>query len=339
MEKLAIVILNWNGRSLLEQFLPQLVQHTPDWAEIIIADNASTDNSLQWLSTHYPTIRTVVNEKNYGFAEGYNIALKQIEAQYYCLLNSDIEVTPHWLDGIIEYMDTHAEIGICQPKLLSYCERQKFEYAGAGGGFIDKFGYPFCRGRIFSHTENDLHQYDDIREIFWASGACMFVRSELYHQLGGLDPLFFAHMEEIDFCWRVQLKGEKIMYYPSSMVYHVGGGTLPKQSSRKTFLNFRNNMLLLYKNLPQKQFYYVSACRLILDMVAAGLFLSQRHWGDFKAVFAARRAYRKMKVHYKTLRKTHPAHRVGNIYQKSIVWQHYAKRISLFTDLNSKDFD
>lgn len=338
MEKLAIVILNWNGCSLLEQFLPQLVQHTPDWAKIIIADNASTDNSLSWLQTHYPDIRTIVNEKNFGFAEGYNRALQQIDAQYYCLLNSDIEVSPHWLDSIVQYMDTHADTGICQPKLLSYHERQKFEYAGAGGGYIDKYGYPFCRGRMFARTEKDLHQYDNICEIFWASGACMFVRGELYHQLGGLDPHFFAHMEEIDFCWRAKLKGVKIIYYPSSVVYHVGGATLPKQSARKTFLNFRNNMLLLYKNLPQNQLHHILACRLVLDLIAAISFLCQGHWGDFKAVFSARRAYRRMKGCYTRLRKEHPPRKVGNIYQKSIVWQYYAKRITLFSDLDSKDF-
>mgnify|MGYP002625083622 CR=1 FL=1 len=201
MTKLAIVILNWNGKKFLEQFLSILISHTPSWAEIIIADNASTDDSVSFLQTQYPQLRLIQNEQNYGFAGGYNQALTQVQAEYYCLINSDIEVTAHWLEGIIDYMDNHQDVGICQPKLLSYYERQKFEYAGAAGGFIDKYGYPFCRGRIFNKIETDHGQYDDICEVFWATGACLFVRSELYHRVGGLDDDFFAHMEEIDFCW------------------------------------------------------------------------------------------------------------------------------------------
>lgn len=338
MDKLAIVILNWNGRKLMEEFLPKLVACTPQWARIIIADNASTDDSVSWLKQTYPDISIVINDKNYGFAGGYNEALARISAEYYCLLNSDIEVTPNWLSSIITYMDEHPQVSICQPKLLSYCDKSKFEYAGAAGGYIDKYGYPFCRGRIFNHVEHDCQQYNDICHIFWATGACMFVRSELYHRLGGLDAHFFAHMEEIDFCWRAQLAGTHIIYYPLSVVYHVGGGTLPKQSPRKTFLNFRNNMLLLYKNLPDHSLHYTLACRWVMDIMAAGMFLLQGHMGDFKAVFSARRAYRKMKGIYREQRKACPPTAVPHIYQKSIVWAHYAKRISLFTGLSRKNF-
>ncbi len=336
--RLAIVILNWNGRHFLEQYLPLLVERSPQWAQVVIADNASTDDSVAWAKTHFPQVQLLINDKNYGFAEGYNKALQQIDAQYFCLLNSDIEVHENWLDSIIDYMDAHPEVGICQPKLLSIFEKEKFEYAGAAGGYIDKYGYPFCRGRIFNHLETDNGQYDDEREIFWATGACMFVRSELYRQLNGLDGDFFAHMEEIDFCWRAKIAGTKIMYYPQSIVYHVGGGTLPKKSSKKTFLNFRNNMLLLYKNLPDEDLRKVFFVRFWLDIVAAFSFLLSSGWGDFAAVFKARHAFKTMKNDSIAKRKTIQPHSVTMIYEKSIVMQHYLKGVRKFSQLKEEDF-
>lgn len=338
MEKLAIVILNWNGRLLLEEFLPTLTRYTPSWAKIIVADNASTDDSLLWLQEKYPNVHIISNDKNYGFAGGYNVALQQVESEYYCLLNSDIEVSEGWLDKIIDFMDKNQEIGICQPKIISYYQKEHFEYAGAAGGYIDKYGYPFCRGRIFNEIEIDQAQYNDICEIFWASGACMFVRSKLYHQLGGLDATFFAHMEEIDFCWRAKRNGHQVVYYPYSTIYHVGGGTLPKKSSRKTYLNFRNNMLLLYKNLPQNELNKVFFIRFWLDILAAIFFFLSSGWGDFAAVFKARKDFKNIKSQYKNQRRISPPQKVGQIYQKSILWQYHVKGIKHFTGLSKNDF-
>jgi hypothetical protein len=270
---IAVVILNWNGRKYLEQFLPPLVQHSRDEAEIIVADNASSDDSVAFLREHYPSIRIISNPSNEGFSRGYNLALKQVEADYYVLLNSDIEVTPNWIRPVIDLMEKDRSVAACQPKILSFYERTKFEYAGAAGGFIDKYGYPFCRGRIFQSLEEDNGQYNDAIEIFWATGACMFVRADLFHQSGGLDEDFFAHMEEIDLCWRLKNEGYRIMYCPDSTVYHIGGGTLPKISWRKTYFNFRNNFYLLYKNLPDNLVNEVFAKRLVLDGIAAMKFL------------------------------------------------------------------
>ena len=234
MTRVAVVILNWNGREFLRKFLPSVIGFSQGDAEIIVADNASTDSSLEFLANEFPGIRVIQNLTNGGFAKGYNDALKQVDAEYYVLLNSDIEVTSGWIKPVIQLMDTHPEVAACQPRIRSYHSPDKFEYAGAAGGFIDHYGYPFCRGRMFQHLEADQGQYDNSCEIFWATGACMFVRAELYHQMGGLDEDFFAHMEEIDFCWRLKNAGHAIMYCPESVVYHVGGGTLPKKSSFKT---------------------------------------------------------------------------------------------------------
>ena len=338
MTKLAIVILNWNGKKFLEQFLPTLIAHTPSWAEIIIADNASTDDSVAFLQSQYPPLRLIQNDQNYGFAGGYNQALAQVQAEYYCLLNSDIEVTAQWVEGIVDYMDTHQEVGICQPKLLSWHNRQQFEYAGAAGGFIDKYGYPFCRGRIFNNIETDNGQYDDICEIFWATGACLFVRSTLFHQVGGLDADFFAHMEEIDFCWRVKHLGYKVMYYPYSHVFHIGGGTLPKSSPQKTYLNFRNDMLLLYKNLPKKKWLAVFIVRVFLDWIAALKFLTGKGgWQEFYAVFRARRDFYKMRKATKQ-KSQYSKNEVSNIYNKSIVWTYYGQKITQFSHLPKENF-
>ena len=334
MSKVAIVILNWNGEKFLKDFLPPLVQHTPSWAEIVVADNASTDHSTAFVKEHFPQVRIILNDKNYGFAQGYNVALRQIDAQYYCLLNSDVEVSPHWLEPIIDFLDKEAEVAVCQPKLLSFYDKEMFEYAGAAGGFIDKYGYPFCRGRIFNTLEKDTGQYDTVADIFWATGACMFVRAEIYHQLGGLDGDFFAHMEEIDFCWRVKNAGFRVMCCPNSTVYHVGGGTLPKKSSHKTYLNFRNNIILLCKNLPKRRLLWVFFVRFLLDNVAAVRFLFDSGVGDFAAVYRAYFSF------YGSLRKNIRKRngikhkKVTQIYNKSIVFEYYLRKNDTFLDLN-----
>lgn len=334
----AVVILNWNGRKYLEQFLPPLIQYSSGEAEIIVADNASNDDSISFLETNFPSIRIIRNPANEGFARGYNLALKQVKADYYILLNSDIEVTLDWIHPVIDMMEKDLSIAACQPKIRSYFERTKFEYAGAAGGFIDKYGYPFCRGRLFQSIEEDLGQYDDAIEIFWATGACMFVRADLFHQAGGLDEDFFAHMEEIDLCWRLKNLGYKIMYCPQSVVYHIGGGTLPKISWRKTYYNFRNNFYLLYKNLPDNLLIEVFAKRFILDGIAALKFLFTAGFKDFWAIYKAHISF------YSTLSKTKakrkllkhsPLHKV---YRKNIVFEYYLRKKKKFTDLDPKKF-
>ncbi|MCC7317604.1 MAG: glycosyltransferase family 2 protein, partial [Bacteroidales bacterium] len=265
-------------------------------------------------------------------------ALQQVENEYYVLLNSDIEVGEHWLEPLLELMDSDKNIAACQPKMLSFADKAYFEYAGAGGGFIDKFGYPFCRGRLFQHVEKDEGQYNDVREVFWASGACMFVRAELYHQMGGLDDDFFAHMEEIDFCWRLKNAGYKIMYCPHSSVYHIGGGTLPKNSPRKTYLNFRNNLSMLYKNLPSSFFTYVMVSRLFLDGVASMKFLVDGGWGDFFAVLRAHaHFYRKLPALQAKRKKNNPQ-AVRNVYRKNIVIEYFLKRKTTYDTFDEKYF-
>lgn len=334
MTKTAVVILNWNGRKFLEKFLPSVITFSKDDAEIIIADNASSDDSLEFMQKAYPEIRIIKNAENGGFSKGYNDALSQIDADYYVLLNSDIEVTPHWIKPIITLMESDKSIAVCQPKLLSYAEPEKFEYAGAAGGFIDKYGYPFCRGRIFQNLETDNGQYDDVCEIFWASGAAMFVRADLYHKYGGLDNDFFAHMEEIDFCWRLKNEGYKVMYCPDSKVFHVGGGTLPKNNSKKTYLNFRNNFYLLYKNLPSDELLKVFIIRLLLDFVAGIKFLTE---GGYKDLFAVVKAhfsfYFSIRKNY-FKRKSISHTKVSEIYNGNIVWEHYIRKKKLFSELN-----
>lgn len=289
----AIVILNWNGRKMLAQYLPTVIEYSRDEADIIVADNASTDGSMEWLKKEFPKVRQIILDENYGFADGYNRALKQVDAEYYVLLNSDVEVTHHWLTPLIEEMDAHKEIAACQPKLLSLHDRDAFEYAGAAGGYIDKYGYPFCRGRVFDTVEDDNGQYDNAQEILWATGACLVVRSEDYWKAGGLDGRFFAHNEEIDLCWRLHIMGRQIWCFPESEVYHLGGGTLPKSSPMKTFLNFRNNLTMLYKNLPDSDLKHVMRVRWFLDYLAAfETLILNRKLGDFKAIFRARHAFK-----------------------------------------------
>ncbi len=292
--KLAIVILNWNGRTMLEKYLSKVLDYSRDEATVFVADNASIDGSLHWVEKHYRECRTIALEKNWGFADGYNRALQQIDAEYYLLLNSDIEVTHHWLTPLIEFMDNYPEVAACQPKILSERDKDSFEYAGAGGGFLDKYGYPFCRGRIFDTVEQDDGQYDYLQEILWTTGACMMIRSRDYWDAGGLDGRFFAHNEEIDLCWRLRIMGRKLYCIPESYVYHVGGGTLPKGNPMKTFLNFRNNLTMLYKNLPERDLKSVMRIRWVLDYMAAfETLIVNRNWKDFVAIFKARRAFRR----------------------------------------------
>lgn len=338
MKKVAIVILNWNGRAFLEKFLPSVIEYSIDIADIFVADNASNDDSISFLINNYPDINVIKNNENGGFSKGYNDALKKINYKYYVLLNSDIEVTKNWVTPIINLMDNDQKIAVCQPKLLSYSNNQKYEYAGAAGGFIDKYGYPFCRGRIFTTIENDNSQYDDSKEIFWATGAAMFVRAEIYHKIGGLDEDFFAHMEEIDFCWRVKNLGYKVMYCPESVVYHVGGGTLPKNNSKKTYLNFRNNFCLLLKNLPTKRLFVVFPIRLFLDYIAVIKFLFEGGYKDFFAVVKAHFSFYLSIPKMLKKRNSYPHYNVKGIYKRCIVWDYYILRKTKFSQLKEKDF-
>ena len=337
--KVAVVILNFNGQKFLEQFLPNVIANCdPTLAEIVVADNASTDDSVAFMREHFPEIRLIENGSNGGFATGYNLALRQVEAQYYVLLNSDIEVAPHWIEPVIELMDADPQIAACQPKILSYYDKEKFEYAGASGGFIDKYGYPFCRGRVFQNLEVDEHQYDDPIEVFWATGACMFVRADLYHQIGGLDDSFFAHMEEIDLCWRLKNASYKVYCCPQSWVYHIGGGTLPKNSPRKTYLNFRNNLSLLVKNLPKQRVHRTILYRIFLDWVAALKFLFEGCPKDFGMVFKAHWDFYKRLRSLRAYRKTMEHKQVSCIYQRNIVFDNVLRGKKKYSELKASDF-
>jgi len=336
--KVAVVILNWNGKKFLDDFLPGVIRHSQADAEVIVADNDSTDGSVEFLKEKFPEVTIIQNDTNGGFAKGYNDALKKVGAKYYVLLNSDIEVTANWVNPVIELMDSDENIAACQPKLLSYYEQDKFEYAGAAGGYIDKYGYPFCRGRIFQTLETDNGQYNDAVEIFWATGACMFVRAEVYHKLGGLDERFFAHMEEIDFCWRAKNAGYKIMYCPDSRVYHVGGGTLPKHSAQKTYLNMRNNNIMLFKNLPSSRLIPVFFSRLILDGVAALKFLVDGGLKDMWAVVRAHWRFFSMIPQLIKDRKSLKKGKVSQVYKNNLVTEYFLKGIKRFSNLDPKQF-
>lgn len=330
---LSVVILNWNGRKMLERFLPSVTQHTRGEAEVVIADNGSTDDSLEFLGQHYPDLRVVALDKNYGFAGGYNKALAEVDAEYYCLLNDDVEVTDQWWQRVVEMMEQDRSIAIAQPKLRMYDQRDTFEYAGGAGGFIDALGYPFCRGRIFGTVEKDHGQYDDAREIFWASGAAMFVRASVWKQLGGLDDDFFAHMEEIDLCWRAKNQGHKVMYCPDSVVYHVGGGTLPKSSPFKTYLNFRNNLSMLHKNLPEKRQKKVLRQRMMLDWVAAMKFVAGGNLAECKMVGKAHNEYKTWKPDLDRKRAAIGPREVDCIYPGNILIDYYLRGRKNFADL------
>lgn len=341
--KVAVVILNFNGKSWLEQFLPNVIQHsTYPNAEIIVADNASTDDSVSFLQKHFPQIRLVINIINTGYAGGYNDALKNIESDYYVLLNSDVEVTPNWIENVMAFMLKDKLIAACQPKILSFTEKNKFEYAGAAGGFIDKYGYPFCRGRIFDSCETDEGQYNQSGEIFWASGACLFIRAELFHKTGGFDAEFFAHMEEIDLCWRLKNLGYKIGYCAESSVYHVGGGTLHKSNPQKTYLNFRNNRKLLRKNLSEQELKSIYSTRNHLDQLAALVALTKGNIAEAKAIRQGLKEYKdtthkwdKKRMENEQLQKTisvRQANKTG-ILNESIIWIYFVKGLKKFSQL------
>lgn len=298
----SVIILNWNGAEMLKRYLPSVVKNTPASSrkgkeiEIIVADNGSTDNSLEVLAKDFPSVKTIVLDQNYGFAEGYNRAIAQVDSEYTVLLNSDVEVTEGWLDPLLAYLDTHTDVAAVQPKIRSWLRRSHFEHAGAAGGYLSKLYFPYCRGRILWHVEEDKGQYDTAAEVDWTSGACMCVRTKVYKECGGLDAAFFAHMEEIDLCWRMRNAGWRLVCLPQSVVYHLGGGALSYESPRKTYLNHRNNLLMIYKNKQHP--CGVLFIRGLLDYVAACFYLLQGRWGAFKAVFQARRDYRKMKKAY-----------------------------------------
>ncbi|MDT3387376.1 MAG: glycosyltransferase family 2 protein [Bacteroidota bacterium] len=335
---IAIVILNWNGAAMMRRYLPTLLEYSEGDAVVWVADNASTDESMQMLSSGFPQVKTIQLDKNYGFAEGYNRALKQISADYYVLLNSDVEVTEQWLQPLLEYMDAHKDVAACQPKILSIADRGQFEYAGASGGYIDRFGYPFCRGRIFDTVERDEGQYDNIADLLWATGACLMIRAQDYHRVGGLDGRFFAHNEEIDLCWRLRQLGRRIVCIPQSHVYHVGGGTLPKSNPMKTYLNFRNNLTMLYKNLPSDELGTVMRWRWFLDYLAAFETLIFNHnWGDFKAIYRARRDFQAWKHRFdkdrEQMESTRVISRLSERKYFSILWMYHVKGRKTFNSL------
>ena len=332
--KIAIVILNWNGIKWLDKFLPSIVKYS-NTTPIYIIDNNSNDDSVKFIRTNYPLINIVKNKDNFGYAKGYNIGLENIKFEYYILINSDVEVTDNWINPIIELMDKNTDVSACQPKILSYIDKRYFEYAGASGGFIDFLGYPYCRGRIFDSIEVDKGQYNDIKEIFWATGACLFIRAKHFNEVGGFDGDFFAHQEEIDLCWRLKNKGYKIMINPNSVVYHYGGGTLDSGSPKKTYLNFRNNLYMLFKNLHFLHLIYIISIRLILDGFAAFSFLNKRSGlshmlSIFKAhvvfyVNIPKLIFKRLKISQKKLNSC--------MYNKSIVFKYKIQKIKKFEDL------
>lgn len=329
--KFAIVILNWNGEALLERYVPSVLEYSDD-AAIYVADNASTDGSIALLENKFPEVRIIRNSVNGGFAKGYNDALKHVEADIFCLLNSDIEVTPNWLGPIRSFYQSHPEAAIIQPKILDLLNPEYFEYAGAAGGFIDRLGYPFCRGRIFQALEKDLGQYDDHIEIFWATGACMFIKKEVFEELGGFDEDYFAHQEEVDLCWRAKNLGYKVYYVGSSAVYHLGGSTLSNMNPKKTYLNFRNSLFSITKNLPRRRAFAIILCRLLLDGIAAGRFIFQLKFDHFLAIIRAHLSY------YRQFRKMYRKREKNNFLAKyyatkSIVWSHFVHHVRNYNKL------
>ncbi len=329
--KIAVVILNWNGEALLERFLPSVMEHS-EGADIYVVDNASTDGSIDFLKQHYPTIGVVQNDVNGGFAKGYNDGLKHIEADLFCLLNSDVEVTENWLGPIIKAFRDIPEAAIIQPKILDLKQKDHFEYAGAAGGFIDMLGYPFCRGRIFQSIEKDEGQYDDIKEVFWATGACMFIKSEVFRSLNGFDEDYFAHQEEIDLCWRAKNAGHKVFYVGHSHIYHLGGSTLSNMNPKKTFLNFRNSLFSITKNLPRKKAWPIVLLRLLMDGIAAARFIFQLKFDHCFAILKAHLSF------YANFSKMYKKREKANFLLKyypvtSIVWSYFVHHIKNFNIL------
>ena len=337
-DKIAVVILNWNGRDMMRRFLPSVVRHSADLGLVVVADNGSTDGSLEMLEAEFPEVERLPLPQNYGFAAGYNEALRQIDAPYYLLLNSDVEVTEGWLRPLRDYMEAHPEAAACQPKLLWQRQKDTFEYAGGAGGYLDRLGYPFCRGRVFGTLEKDHGQYDTVAPLLWATGAALLVRRTDWEEAGGLDSRFFAHMEEIDFCWRLRCRGRQIVCVPGSVAYHVGGATLDAGHPRKTFLNFRNNLLMLYKNLPEGELHSVMRWRTLLDGVAALQFLLKGQLDHFKAVVRARREYRRLRPEFEAARRENLARAVDGAQVAErrrfcLLFQYYFKGRKQFSTL------
>lgn len=336
--KVAVVILNWNNRYFLEKFLPSIYNSNYSNVEFIIGDNASTDDSIVFVQEFYPKIRIIQNDKNYGFAGGYNEILKHVESDYFVLLNSDVEVTPSWIEPVISMMERD-NYAAAQPKIRSYHKKDSFEHAGAAGGFIDAYGYPFCQGRIMNNTELDTGQYNQEKEIFWATGAALFIRSSVWKEAGGFDADFFAHMEEIDLCWRLKKLGYRIGYCPESIVYHVGGGTLNASNPKKTYLNFRNNLVMLQKNLPFNEAVWIIFIRMWLDLLALLTFIGQRKFSDAWAISRSHQYFflnffknaKKRKLYITEENKK-------GKYEKSIIWAFYVNKIQKFSNLSADNF-
>ncbi|MBR1787942.1 MAG: glycosyltransferase family 2 protein [Bacteroidaceae bacterium] len=338
MKDIAIVILNWNGADMMRRFLPSVIENSPE-ADVVVVDNGSTDDSLQYLETEMPQVRCIRLDRNYGFAEGYHRGLAELEkAQpYYLLLNSDVEVRPGWLQPMLAYMEAHPEVAACQPKLRCQWAPEMFEYAGASGGYVDAWGYPYCRGRVFSTVERDEGQYDDVAPVLWATGAALMIRREDYWAVGGLDGRFFAHQEEIDLCWRLRSRGRGVVVVPQSVAYHLGGGTLPQGNPRKDYLNFRNNLLLLYKNLPEARLHKVLRLRFWLDGLASLQFLLRGQLGSFRAVWRARRDFRRMRPDFEADRQENLRLTLLSPVPEqsafSLLWQYYVKGRKTFDEL------
>lgn len=329
MTGVAVVILNFNGEKLLKQFLPSVIRYSHG-AEIIVADNGSTDQSISILKTTFPSVKIIALDKNYGFCGGYNRALRQVEASYYVLLNSDVEVTPGWLDPLADLLDQNSQVAAVQPKILSFHEKNKFEYAGAAGGFIDTLGYPFCRGRVFDHVEEDCGQYNDERGIFWATGACFMIRAEVYWKFDGLDEDLFAHMEEIDLCWKINRARMEVYYCGKSAVYHAGAGTLAYENAMKTYLNFRNGLVLIFKHFDSAELIYKLPFRMALDWLAALVFLLKGKWKNAASVFRAHihffSGYKKFRQKRAAIRRMYPSYPRTNIHPGLIIFDYYLRR-------------
>lgn len=336
-KKVAVVILGWNGKKYLEQFLPSVIQHTsPSLCEIIVADNCSTDGSVEFVRKNYPGIRIIQNSRNGGYAGGYNDALKLVQAEYYVLLNQDIEVTENWVERVVNVMDSDVRIAAAQPKLRAYHQKDCFEYAGASGGYLDKYSYAFCRGRLFDTVEKDEGQYDDVKEIFWATRACLFVRSEVFWKAGALDEDFFAHQEEIDLCWRLNNLGYKAVCVPSSVVYHVGGGSLSYGNARKTYLNFRNNLMMMFKNLPMGELIWKMFFRMILDGLAAvNSVIKTKKTDDLMAIFKAHMSFYSSLPSLRQKRKRVLKKSSSKLFNQSIVWQYFIRGKKKYSELES----
>ncbi len=335
MPKTAIVILNWNGLDFLKKFLGTVIRYSADSeTSVYLADNGSTDDSIDWVSGNFSNVQVIRLGTNQGFAGGYNLALGQIDATYYLLLNSDIEVTQGWLQPLINYMDSNPDVASCQPKIRSYDNRDYFEHAGAAGCFIDKYGYPFCRGRILYHIEKDNGQYDSRADVFWSSGACMIVKADAWRRAGGFDASFFAHMEEIDLCWRFSKLGYRVCYIPESVIYHVGGGSLPYTSPFKTYLNFRNSLFMLYKNLPDDRLQRIFFIRKVLDGIAALRFILTGDFVNFKSVFNSHIDYyrnkKELKIKRRAVRQLEVNQTTDRILNKSIVFEFYVRGCKTF---------